>query len=191
MSVEDVLSRILGALVASDVPYMLTGSLASSYHGVPRSTHDVDIVIDPTEEQLRAFLALLPDDAYYKSESAATEAFRRRSQFNVVDFATGWKVGLIFCKRRAFSRMEFGRRRTVVALGLALSMAAPEDVLLAKLEWSALSGSERQVEYAAGILREQGTVLDRGYIEQWVSALGLQQQWRDTQRRAAGSSPAP
>ena len=35
---------------------MVTGSVASSYHGRPRSTHDADIVIDPNREQLDAFL---------------------------------------------------------------------------------------------------------------------------------------
>ena len=45
MKVEDVLARIVGALSAAGIPSMLTGSLASSYYGVPRSTQDVDIVI--------------------------------------------------------------------------------------------------------------------------------------------------
>jgi hypothetical protein len=32
---------------------MVTGSVASSYYGRPRSTHDADIVIDPTTDLWR------------------------------------------------------------------------------------------------------------------------------------------
>lgn len=53
---------------------MLTGSFASSYHGIPRSTQDIDIVIAPTLEQARAFVSLLPENEYYVDEDAAIEA---------------------------------------------------------------------------------------------------------------------
>ena len=63
--------------------------------------------------------------------------------------------------------------------GLSLFMASAEDVMLAKLEWSKLSGSQRQIEDAAGILRIRFNELDRDYIERWVEALGVQDQWRE------------
>jgi hypothetical protein len=45
--VETVVARVLAALASSGVPYMLTGSFASAFHGAPRTTHDIDIVIAP------------------------------------------------------------------------------------------------------------------------------------------------
>ncbi len=33
---------------------MLTGSMASSFYGRPRSTHDADVVIDPTSAQVHS-----------------------------------------------------------------------------------------------------------------------------------------
>ncbi len=47
-SVDSILGRLSLALGAAEVPYMLTGSFASSLHGAPRVTHDIDIVIAPT-----------------------------------------------------------------------------------------------------------------------------------------------
>lgn len=44
---------------------------------------------------------------------------------------------------------------------MRLTIAAPEDVLLAKLEWAKIGASERQIDDAAGILRMQGVKLDR------------------------------
>ena len=183
MSLEDVIARVIGALDAAGVPYMLTGSVASSYYGVPRSTHDMDVVVDPTPEQLTRLLAGLSADAYYVSEEAARDALRRRGQFNVIDFATGWKVDLIVRKGRPFSLAEFARRCTVNALGASLQMASAEDIVISKLEWHALSGSERQLDDAAGILHTRGESLDVAYVERWVGALGLEAYWRELKKR--------
>lgn len=47
-SVESTIRRLLAALDSSGVPYMLTGSFASSFHGAPRTNQDIDVVIAPT-----------------------------------------------------------------------------------------------------------------------------------------------
>jgi hypothetical protein len=80
--------------------------------------------------------------------------------FNVVDFATGWKIDLIIRKSRDFSLEEFGRRRQITLEGLELCTASAEDVILSKLEWAKRSQSHRQVEDVAAILRSRGDVLD-------------------------------
>jgi hypothetical protein len=163
---------------------MLTGSYASSLHGQPRATQDIDIVIAPSRAQLLALLQKLPDTEYYVSEDAALEALSHQSQFNVIDFATGWKVDFIIMKARDFSREEFSRRTILEVENVPLSVASAEDVLIAKLEWAKLGASERQIEDAAGILRLQGDRLDRGYVEKWVEQLGLEAQWAAARRKA-------
>jgi len=81
---------------------------------------------------------------------AALEAHTRQSLFNVIDLATGWKIDLIIRKSRAFSQEEFGRRQLVNVQGLPLFVASAEDVVIAKLEWSKLAESQRQIEDVAG-----------------------------------------
>src|SRR5207249_4529045 len=147
-----------------------------AFHGSPRSTQDIDLVIAPGEQQLRAFVASLPPTEYYVDLDAALEALRRQSQFNVVDFATGWKIDLIIRKARPFSREEFDRRVPVDLHGVGMFVATAEDVVIAKLEWAKLGASQRQLEDVAGILRLQER-LDRVYVERWVGLLGLQAQW--------------
>ena len=164
---------------------MLTGSYASSLHGTPRATQDLDLVVAPSRTQLSALLNLLPDTDYYVSPDAAFDALASRSQFNVIDFATGWKIDFIIVKDREFSRQEFQRRKVQELDGLAFSVASPEDVLVAKLEWAKLGESDRQIEDAAGILRVQGTELDAAYVERWVKDLGLAVQWEQAKARAA------
>lgn len=56
----------------------------------------------------------------------------------------GWKVDLIVRNGRPFSETEFGRRQKAELLGVEVSLATIEDVLLSKLEWSRLGDSELQ-----------------------------------------------
>jgi hypothetical protein len=98
LTLEALLSRLVPALQRAGIPYMLTGSVASSAHGMPRSTRDLDIVIAPTGAQLLALLREFPPDRYYADEQQALQALANRSQFNVIEFATGWKTDFIIAQ---------------------------------------------------------------------------------------------
>lgn len=185
-SVRDLIGRFTGALDRSAVPYMITGSLASSFHGEPRSTQDVDIVIDPERRSLGMLLDQFPLDTYYVSRDAAISAFQLRGQFNVIDLATGWKVDFIIRKDREFSRLEFDRRVREKLFDVGVYIAAPEDVILVKLEWAKSSDSERQIRDVAGILRLRGNEIDRVHVETWVERLGLQDQWESAKQMVTG-----
>lgn len=163
---------------------MLTGSFASSYHGAPRATQDIDVVISATPQQLRRLVALFPREDYYVDEDAALEAHRTQGQFNIIDLSTGWKVDLIIQKSRPFSREEFQRRSVGEIGGIQLAIATAEDVLIAKLEWAKLGESHRQIEDAATILRIRSSDLDQQYVVNWVRQLGLDEQWRQACRIA-------
>ena len=183
-SADEVIRRIISILDAASIPYMLTGSFASSIHGMPRATQDIDLVIAPNPTSLEALLKNLPEDRYYVSRDAALDAYRQTSLFNVVDFFSGWKIDFIVRKARDFSRLEFDRRMPANVLGTTVFVASPEDVLISKLEWAKLAESERQIEDAAGIIRTQGHSLDTAYIENWADKLGLQAQWAMAKTKA-------
>lgn len=189
MTAKDVFPRVTGALERAGIPHMLTGSFASSYYGVPRTTQDIDFVIAPTPDQLRSLAALLPATEYYFDLNAALDAQRRESLFNMIDLATGWKIDFIIRKSRPFSREEFDRRLIVEFEGMRLSVATAEDVLIAKLEWAKRGESQRQIEDAAGILRIRTENLDRKYIENWVRQLGLEEQWQAARQAGGGTVP--
>jgi len=184
MSIDDFFVRLIAALERASVPYMVTGSYASSAHGTPRATNDIDIVIAPTPEQLHSLLQQFPSDRYYADEKDAFEMLRLERQFNVIDFATCWKADLIFRKSRRFSDTEFLRRRRHMIAGKQVYLTTAEDILIAKLEWAKLGESERQIEDAAGVIRRQGSALDRPYVEHWVRELELETQWHAAISRA-------
>lgn len=54
MSQQELLSRLVELFARAGIPFMVTGSIASVYFGEPRSTQDIDIVIDPTARPVSA-----------------------------------------------------------------------------------------------------------------------------------------
>jgi hypothetical protein len=153
VTAAELLATIVAHLDAAGIAHMLAGSMASSFHGEPRSTQDIDLVIDPDPQSLTAL--------------------RHRSQFNVIDTKTGWKVDLIIRKDRPFSREEFARRQTVDLLGVTAHLATAEDTILAKLEWAQAGGSERQVADVVAMLAIGGNALDDTYLDRWATELGV------------------
>ena len=86
---------------------MVTGSIAASYHGRPRATHDSDVVINPTVAQLELLVQELGVQHFYVSVEGAREALQHRRQFNVIEMTRATKVDFIIRKARPFSVEEF------------------------------------------------------------------------------------
>lgn len=177
MSAALLVAWITEALGASGIPHMVVGSFASSIYGVPRSTMDLDIVIDPNVETLRRFLAALDLDRYYVDADTAVDALRHRGMFNIIDAKTGWKVDLVIRKNTPHAHEEMRRRVMGTVVGVPAPLASPEDVVIAKLSWARDGGSERQLGDVAGILAARGDQLDRAYLDRWIAELGLGEIW--------------
>jgi len=178
VTLEGLLSRLAPVLERARVPYMLTGSVASSAHGLPRSTRDLDIVIAPTQAQLLALIRQFPSDRYYADEQQALQALEKRSQFNIIEFDSGWKTDFIIAQDSPYGRSALARRLRIEIAGIYVYVAAPEDVIIAKLQWAKLGESSRQLQDAAGVVITQTSKLDLAYIEHWVGELQLEEQWR-------------
>lgn len=180
----DLLAHVISGLDRAGIPYMVTGSLASSYHGEPRATRDVDIVVDPTPIALARLVDdLLAADFYVDAEAAQT-ALAERTQFNAIG-PDASKVVFIIRKDRPFSIEEFGRREPADLLGTRGFVATAEDLVIAKLEWAATTDSERQRRDVAGIVAVSAQ-LDVAYVEQWASALGVLGQWQAIREEVRG-----
>ena len=111
-SPRNLLVRLAGALNASAMPWMITGSTASAFYGEPRATQDIDIVIDPQPEQLGSLLLALKE-GFYVSAEEASDALRTRGMFNAIDLESGWKADIIVCPDGAFT--SAGRRNRPVS----------------------------------------------------------------------------
>lgn len=178
MSLAALLETAVRALRSADIPFMLTGSVAAFYHGVPRATQDIDVVIDAPWNKLERLVAELQRAGLYTSAVAAREALENEGQFNAIDVNSGWKVDFIVRKSRPFSESEFGRRIPVELLEVEVATATVEDLMIAKLEWSRLGDSERQRRDVAELLEVAGGSVDLAYVDRWTDALGLKEEWQ-------------
>lgn len=150
------------------IKYLVGGSLASSLHGVPRATQDVDMVADIQQQHIPFFVKALEAD-FYVDAGMIREAIQRQSSFNVIHLATMFKADIFILKSDKFSREEMARREPYQVTDRAeekLFIASAEDVIVHKLYWYKLGGkvSERQWNDALGVLQVRKDRLDITYL---------------------------
>lgn len=161
-------ARLLEALDRLEIQYMVCGSVASSAHGIIRSTRDVDLVADPKEEHAGALVEELGRDFYVRAGRF----------FNLIHLVSSYKFDIFPLSNDAYSRMEFSRRtpqatRQFGPEPLEFFAASAEDTLLAKLVWfrRGREVSDQQWNDARGVVEVKGAALDRDYLRRWAAHL--------------------
>ncbi len=155
------------------IRYAIGGSVASAYHGEPRATDDLDIVIEAGEVQVRAFASRIASEFYVDAEDAV-DAVRNGASFNVIHYATSTKVDVFVADGTAAVRRQFDRRRVI--RDTTLFVYAPEDIIVQKLRWYRLGNhvSERQWRDIVGVIRmKRGIDLDDAYLDRAADAFGV------------------
>lgn len=170
---SELLGDCLRRLNRLGVPYMLVGSMASNYWGIPRSTHDLDFVLVLQHADVEPFVSAFSAGFFVQRESVRS-AFSPPHQFNAIDEQSALKVDFWLLKDDSFERAAFGRRRQVTLFDTPAWIMTAEDVILHKLYWDSLSPSDRQLVDAAGVYAVQGDSLDMAYLLGWATRLGLQ-----------------
>jgi len=156
---------------------MVGGSLASSAHGIPRSTNGVDIVAEIRDEHISQFASDLAP-AFYTDSETMHEAIRHQRSFNVIHFATGSKFDMFPVAGNRFMETQIARSRienVPIAEGLSIRcpVATAEDTILAKLVWyrAGSEPSDQQWNDVRGVRSVHGRQLDRAYMERWAQDL--------------------
>lgn len=178
MDAIELLRHVALACERVGVPYLVTGSTATSIYGEPRFTNDLDVVIDLAPAQVEEFLREFPRDDFYYSESAAARAAVQGGQFNLIHPTSGLKVDVVVATQSSFDRQRLRRGRPLTALpDRTVTFASPEDVVIKKMEYFREGESEKHLRDIAGVLRVQGDKIDRAYITDWAKQLDLLEVW--------------
>jgi hypothetical protein len=175
---RELLADCLRRLNGISLSYMLTGSMASNFWGIPRTTHDIDFVVSFDEVGAAEIVAAFEDD-FALDAAAVRGAFRRAHMFNAIDRRSALKVDFWMLRKVPFEETMFERRQRVSLFGEPAWIATAEDTLLHKLYWNGITPSERQLGDAAGIVAVQRAELDRDYLESWARELGVADVLRD------------
>src|SRR5690242_8984518 len=90
VTLTDAFRAVRRALDQASVTYAIGGSWASSIHGEPRHTNDIDFVTNLDAQRLRLFLLAL-GPGFYFDEDTALDALNNGRSFNVIHQALGYK----------------------------------------------------------------------------------------------------
>lgn len=172
---RELLVAIAEILHELHIPYLVSGGMAVFVWGRPRFTADIDIVVELTRAHLpklqRALAALsLPG---YVDREMMEEAWKRKGEFNFVDGTTGVKVDFWLLKDTPFDRSRLARAVEKEILGRTVRFTSPEDLILIKLQWYAITPSSRQLEDVASILKVSRETLDHSYLDVWAKKLAV------------------
>jgi hypothetical protein len=167
MNEQELLADCLRRLNRSGITYYLTGSMASNFWGIPRTTHDLDFVVQLPMAAVTRIVNEFSGD-FYIEESAVRAAYRPPHQFNAIDHRSALKVDFWLPKPEPFDGEMLKRRVAVTLFGESAWIATAEDVILHKLVWNRISPSERQLADAAGVVAVQADALDRKYLRHWA-----------------------
>lgn len=173
-----VLLEVTRILEELDVPYVVGGSLASSLHGIPRSTQDADLVAALRADHVQLFVSKI-EGAFYLSPERVEAAVRRRTSFNLIHLKTMIKVDLFVFSGTPLATQEMARKQVLPIPGepeAHLHVATPEDTILQKLLWYRKGGetSERQWNDILGVIKVQGRALDLSYLNEWAERSGIE-----------------
>ncbi|MBA3513407.1 MAG: hypothetical protein H0T77_03410 [Pyrinomonadaceae bacterium] len=175
------MSQVARILERYEITYVLVGSLASSMHGMYRSTAHIDLLADVKPEHVQPLLDAL-NKSFYVDEHAVQQAVEQRRSFNAIHFDSVFKVDIFIAKADDFARKQLERRelrKIAPEIDQFIYVATAEDTVLAKLRWYREGDevSNNQWSDVLGVLGAQSvstTTCASGRIssELWISWRG-------------------
>lgn len=171
----ELIEVVCPALEAVGVLYAITGSVASTIHGEPFTSSDIDIAVRMTPQQAELLAEQLPP-RFYRDRTAMVDAVLECGLINLIDNLSPWKVDLCQLKPEPFHSSVFARRQAFLTRAdrPPIWVVSPEDVILMKLRWRIDSRSEKQWNNALSVARAKGARLDWTYLRHWARELGVE-----------------
>lgn len=169
MDFQALIIKISKILENLKIPYAITGGYAVSVWGRPRSTFDIDVVIELFAPKVRLLTSALRkiSELSYLDERAAERAVEQKGEFNFIHTESGIKVDFWVAGKEENSQRELNRRIPKVIDGHRIYFLSPEDLILNKLRWHKESESSRQLEDIESILKIQKKI-DYKYLKKWA-----------------------
>lgn len=174
-----------GPLEQAGLRYMATGSVASMIYGIPRFTHDLDIVLLLADGQTEHLCESFSPEFFYcpPAEVVRLEAARSlHGHFNLIHHETGCKADIYLFGRDKLHAWGMARRRRIeLTEGWGLWVAPPEYVIVRKLEYFREGGSEKHLNDIVGMYQVSGSLIDDDALKIWIGERNLLPEWTKLQ----------
>ena len=188
MTSNQIVLRVIRALDAAQIPYMLVGSFSSNAFGVERSTQDADFVIELGNHSIAAVgQALAPDIRL--DPQLIFESVTLSSRFVLTHEPTDFKVELFLLADEPFARERFARRKQKQFGDVMAWLPTPEDVIVQKLRWFARAKRSKDWDDARHVAAVQLARLDLTYIRHWCDQHGTRELFEKLLKEAEEIQP--
>jgi hypothetical protein len=174
MSSEQIAVAIVRALEAENIPYMLVGSFSTNAYGIPRSTKDIDLVVELEGGAIRKLSERLGPD--FKLDPQMTfESVTMTVRHIIEVIGSSFQVEIFHLSQDPHDQERFRRRRRLTLDWGSAVIATPEDVIITKLNWYGRQRRTRDCDDIRDVLAVQGAGLDFDYIHSWCERHGTRQ----------------
>ena len=179
MNSVEAVCALLDALAVAGFPHMVTGGLVANAHGIVRSTHDADIVVQMEGGDFAAFARALPEGLHLDPQISFETITGSRRQIVKVSGSL-FRIELFFLGVDAHHQERFERRiwKYLPDLERDAWIATAEDMIIQKVRWN----RDKDRDDARNILAVQGDALDFAYIERWCDAHGTRERLEELRR---------
>jgi len=176
MSPAQALEELAQAFRALRIPFAVGGSLASSFHGIPRATLDADLLVSISEAIVPRLVANISAN-FYADVDDIRQSFRLGRSANLIHMPTGFKFDL-FPARDDFmyAQLDHAAEGTlnVEGVGVTVPICSAEDTILAKLSWwKQCNQSDYQWRDLEGMVAMSRANLDVSYLRSWAGKMKL------------------
>ena len=176
----NLIALFIAPLNRAGIDYAVTGGLAAVMYGHPRLTLDVDLVIRLGATRSEAFGALWPPDEFYCPPVEVIDTERARSahgHFNVIHSESAMRADVYLAGTDALQSWALAHHVVREIRGEQVRFAPIEYVIVYKLRFSQMGGSERHLFDIARMLEVSSDTLDRETLNQWIAEFGLAEIW--------------
>lgn len=180
---EEGLRRLHDRMAATGLPVMVGGSVAAMWWGEPRSTLDIDLVVQAGRgdaERIRR--QFLPEEEFYLPplEHLRDELARgAEGSFNVIDLATGLKADVYPAGSDPLIAYGFANAVAQQVGGSTLRLAPPTYVVAMKLRYHSLGAQDKHLRDIRSILALSPGAVDQAEVARWARTFGAEKAWAE------------
>jgi hypothetical protein len=179
-TVEQILDIVCEFLNKNSINYVIVGGFAVLFYGNPRTTMDIDYVIQLADENIPELIQFLQHNGFHADEYDMRTAFKERSHCTVEDKETLFRLDI----KGVYSEMDeraLRNKRMVKLDGSSVWIASPEDTIVNKLFFA----REQDIKDALGIFVRQYDSLDKDYLEETAKKIGVYDELRELSKKYA------
>ena len=178
--VPSLIGLFVAPLNRAGIEYMVTGGLAAVVYGHPRLTLDVDLVIRLSSREAAVLATLWPPDEFSFPPAEVIEEERTRSahgHFNVIHHESTMRADVYLAGTDDLNAWALQHRVVRQVEGEAVQFAPIESVIVSKLRYFQMGGSDRHLRDIARMMEVSESDVDLPTLDRWIVQRKLGTEW--------------